>query len=200
MARGAQPEASRAIRAARHAGIPRREAEETALMLVLHAGFPAALEALGTLASRWPGRVRRLPEGGRSAWRRRGERLCRRVYGDSYDRLIENVGRLHPVMAAWMVEEGYGRVLSRPGLPAPARELVAVAVLASLGWERQLMSHLRGALRFGCPARDVARAVRIGTSGVGRERHAAAARALDRALEVAGLTGSPAGPRIRRIP
>ena len=37
--------------------------------------------------------------------------------------------------------ERYGKVLSQ-------RELIAVAMLAALGWERQLESHVRGALNL----------------------------------------------------
>ena len=39
-------------------------------MLVLHAGYPAALEALAALERHWPGRPRRRDEGGVSDWRR----------------------------------------------------------------------------------------------------------------------------------
>jgi 4-carboxymuconolactone decarboxylase len=183
MASGEREHARRALEAARRARVPRRAAQETALMLVLHAGFPAALEALGLLNEAWPGRADRAREGGRREWRRAGERLCRKVYGDSYPRLMESVERLHPAMKAWMIEEGYGRVLSRPGLARETRELVAVTVLAAGGWERQLVSHLLGARRVGCDTRAIARAVAIGTRRRGTERRAAAARALRRATE-----------------
>src|SRR5262249_13788884 len=133
-------EARRALARARAAGIPRRAAEETALMLVLHAGYPAALEAVPAPAGQWPRRARRR-EGGPALWRARGERLCRRVYGSVYARLMASVRRMHPDLAAWMVEQGYGRVMSRPGLAERDRELTAVAVLAATGWERQLVSH-----------------------------------------------------------
>jgi alkylhydroperoxidase/carboxymuconolactone decarboxylase family protein YurZ len=79
-----------------------------------------------------------------------------------------------------MVEEGYGRVLSRPRLSAQKRELVAVTVLAAGGWERQLTSHLLGARRLRAPAADIRAAVRLGLAGataVTRHRAAAAWRA-----------------------
>ena len=40
---------------------------------------------------------------------------------------------MHPDLATWMEETGYGRVLSRRGMPARERERVAVAVLAAQG-------------------------------------------------------------------
>ncbi len=149
--------ARRALDAARRAGWPRVAFEETALMLVLHAGYPSALEAFALLNRAWPGEARRTREGGVSSWRRRGEALCRRVYDSTYERLVANVERLHPDLAVMMVEQGYGRVLSRPGLGAVERELVAVTVLAAGGWERQLVSHLLGSR---CASERRARALR----------------------------------------
>lgn len=56
---------------------------------------------------------------------------------------------LHPVLAQWIIEDGYGKVLSRSGLTIFEREFVAIAVLAVLGWNRQLESHIRGAMNIG---------------------------------------------------
>jgi 4-carboxymuconolactone decarboxylase len=170
--------AARALASARSAGLPRRALEEAGLMLVLHAGYPAALEALGVLNRCWPGEAAPLAEGGLARWRRNGERLCRKVYGESYPRLVENVRRLHPDLAVWMIEQGYGRVLSRPRLGARDRELVAVAVLAAGGWERQLVSHLLGALRMGCDPESIRLATRCGSRFADARGRAAAARAL----------------------
>ena len=55
---------------------------------------------------------------------------------------------LNPDLSAWILEDGYGKVLSRKGLKPAERELIAVAMLAALGWERQLESHVRGALNL----------------------------------------------------
>ena len=153
VARGRLEPARRALVAVRRAGAGRVAAEEVALMLVLHAGYPAALEGARLLLEAWLGRVRRRREDGPAAWRRRGERLCARVYGPAYPKLRRNVTRLHPDLAAWMIEQGYGRVLARAGLGGAARELIAVTVLAAGGWERQLVSHLLGAARLRSPAR-----------------------------------------------
>ena len=54
--------------------------------------------------------------------------------------------------------EGYGKVLSRPGLDIVDREMVIVACLAMENRVSQLHSHLRGALNVGAPmqlVRDV---------------------------------------------
>lgn len=157
--------AARALRRARAAGAPRRAAEEAALMLMLYAGYPCALEGLRVLNETWPGRARRTREGGVSLWTARGRALCRRVYGSAYARLVPAVEALHPDLAHWMEEHGYGRVLSRPGLSGADRELVTVAALAALGWERQLVSHLRGARHLGAAPAAVERALRAGLAG-----------------------------------
>ena len=66
-----------------------------------------------------------------------------------YERLRQNVRRLHPALDAWMVVEGYGKVLGRSGLDLPRRELCIVAACAASGQDRQLHSHLHGALNVG---------------------------------------------------
>jgi 4-carboxymuconolactone decarboxylase len=146
-------------------------------MLVAHAGYPAGLEALRELHQAWPGRARATREGGLAAWRRRGARLCARVYGPVTPRLLASLDALHPDVRAWVVEEGYGRILSRPGLAAVDRERIAVAVLAATGWERQLASHALGAKRMAASPASVRRALAIGLEGAPPERRRAAARA-----------------------
>jgi 4-carboxymuconolactone decarboxylase len=71
------------------------------------------------------------------------------VYGANFKRLRENIRELHPALDAWMITEGYGRTMSRPGLDLLRRELCVVAQTAVLETPRQLHSHLRGALHAG---------------------------------------------------
>lgn len=181
-ARGRSAAAERAARRARAAGLSRRAALETAYMLILHAGFPAALEGTAALARAWPGTARRTREGGVADWLRRGRRRLGLVYGASTAKLVRNVTRLNPDLAAMMVEQGYGRVLSRPGLPARDRELVAVAVLAAGGWERQLVSHLLGARRLGASRAAIRDAWRAGVAGAAPAAGVAARRAWSAAF------------------
>jgi 4-carboxymuconolactone decarboxylase len=82
-------------------------------------------------------------------WTRRGEATCEVVYGVNYEKLRDNVRDLHPAVDLWMITEGYGRTLSRPGLDLMRRELCTVAQTAVLETERQLHSHLKGALNAG---------------------------------------------------
>ncbi|MFM8558227.1 MAG: hypothetical protein ACKOC6_01250, partial [bacterium] len=102
MARRDEAGATAALAAARAAGGRRRAAEECALMLMLYAGFPGALEGLRVLNAAWPGRARRTREGTPTRWRARGAALGARVYGDAYARLLPAVRALHPDLAVWM--------------------------------------------------------------------------------------------------
>jgi 4-carboxymuconolactone decarboxylase len=76
-----------------------------------------------------------------------------------YERLRENVRDLHPLLDDWMITDGYGKVLSRPGLDLPRRELCIVAACAAAGQDRQLHSHLHGARNVGVAPAVVADAI-----------------------------------------
>ncbi|HSJ25890.1 MAG TPA: carboxymuconolactone decarboxylase family protein [Longimicrobiales bacterium] len=128
--------------------------EEVLVQSYLFVGYPAALGALGEWR-RFSGRPAAAPAGDETEWERRGVATCRRVYGGQYERLRDNIRALHPDMEAWMVVEGYGKVLGRPGLDLATRELCIVALLAQQDAAPQLYSHLRGALNAGNTEADV---------------------------------------------
>ncbi|MCE9628280.1 MAG: carboxymuconolactone decarboxylase family protein [Candidatus Eisenbacteria bacterium] len=181
MSRGDDADAAAALLLARAHGAKRKAAEETALMLMLYAGYPGALEGLRVLNTTWPGRARRSREGTPASWRKRGQALCRRVYGPAYDKLIPAVTTLHPDLAAWMEEHGYGRVLGRPGLGVVARELITVAALGALGWERQLVSHVLGARRVGASDEAIEAALTAGAGAADARARAIVERTRERA-------------------
>jgi 4-carboxymuconolactone decarboxylase len=132
------------------------QAEEALLQSYLFVGYPVALQAL----SMWRERTGReapepSPKDPPSTWRKRGEAVCEQVYAGQYKRLRENITRLHPDMERWMLEEGYGKVLSRPQLDLKVRELCIIGVLVGLDAPQQLYSHLRGALNVGATPDEV---------------------------------------------
>ena len=144
-----------ALEAAARARLDPSALEEALLQGYLFLGYPVALGALalwrevsGVPSS--PG-----PLEDPASWDARGEEVCRRVYGVQYDALRERVRTLHPDLEKWMVAEGYGKVLGRPGLELRVRELCIVGMLAVLGAARQLHSHLRGALNVGADPEEV---------------------------------------------
>lgn len=143
--RGRERVLRRELKAALAAGVDVHRLHEAFLQVVLFAGYARAINAFGALHEIRPERPFR-----RSAGSSRGDRLCRRIYGPSYGPLMRRMTVLHPDLAEWIVRDGYGRVLSRPGLTVRERELLAVAALAALGGlEKQLESHVRGARRVG---------------------------------------------------
>jgi 4-carboxymuconolactone decarboxylase len=125
--------------------------EELVLQSYLFAGFPRALNAMREMRRISPATSPGADAGAIAPeeWRRRGEATCATVYGAMYDKLRTNVRGLHPALDEWMIVEGYGKVLSRPGLDLARRELCIVAACAAAGQERQLHSHLHGARNAG---------------------------------------------------
>lgn len=146
-------------------------AEEVLLQSYLFLGYPRALDAV-ELWRTTTGRPapQQAEDDDWQAWRMRGEDVCARVYGRNYERLRANVRRLHPDLERWMLTEGYGKVLARPGVALPVRELCVAALLAGAGSFRQLHSHLRGALNVGADAADVADVVELACGVVPAER------------------------------
>lgn len=135
--------------------------EEALLQSYLFLGFPAAIEAL----RRWRAVRPDTPDAAPEDWRElreRGEEVCTTIYGAAYDRLRQNIARFHPDLDRWMVEEGYGKVLGRPGLELVIREMLIVAMLVVTGppGRRQLRSHLQGALNAGATAEQVEAVIR----------------------------------------
>lgn len=136
------------------------QVEEVILQSYLFAGFPRALNAarIWRAVSGQPA-----PPTDASAdvvnaldWVRKGAETCATVYGESYELLRENIRALHPALDAWMIADGYGKVLSRPQLDLKSRELCIVAACAASMQQRQLHSHLHGALNSGATPAEVA--------------------------------------------
>lgn len=133
--------------------------EEIILQSYLFAGFPRALNA----ARAWrmvserpaPADDEHATVDDLEQWRERGEETCRIVYGDMYEKLRENIRQLHPALDEWMIIDGYGKVLSRPYIDLRTRELCVVAACATSGQQRQLHSHLHGALNAGSSAVEI---------------------------------------------
>jgi 4-carboxymuconolactone decarboxylase len=150
----------RALRIAARVTLPER-VDEVLLQAHLFVGFPIALEALILWRRIHPAHVPGTAGESSTDWEPRGETVCRTVYAANYDKLRANVEALHPDFDRWMVTGGYGRVIGRPGLDLPTRELCIVALLAVWNTPRQLHSHLRGALHAGASAADVGAALEI---------------------------------------
>jgi 4-carboxymuconolactone decarboxylase len=177
------------------ANVPEQWVEELVLQSYLFCGFPRALNA----AREWR---RQSPRSAASAeaqldapaaehvddadqvseWRLRGEATCAAVYDGMYEKLRLNVRDLHPLLDEWMIVEGYGKVLGRPGLDLPRRELCIVAACAATAQDRQLHSHLHGALNVGVPAEDLREALDVLAPLIGESRASSARLLLARVV------------------
>jgi 4-carboxymuconolactone decarboxylase len=163
IAAGDAPRLDAACRDALEARIRPQWVDELLLQSVLMVGWPRTLVA----AEAWrrvAGRDAEPSEDGgdysrHAAWERRGEAICRVVYGANYECLRENVRRLHPILERWMLVDGYGRTLGRGELDLTRRELCVAAQVAVQGAERQLHSHLRGARHAGASPRAMEEAL-----------------------------------------
>ena len=140
--------------------------DEAILMANVAVGFPRTLIAMRA----WRKAAGHGPqasdgEGGagyydrHERWTAQGEATCKIVYGSNYERLRQTVRDLHPALDEWMITEGYGRTLSRPGLTLRQRELLMVAMCAVLDVPHQLHSHLKGALHAGASGAEVEEAL-----------------------------------------
>ncbi len=140
----------RELRHAAPAGEPDAEWREAFLMSHLFAGFPRAVEAslvlqraggLGEPSAEECATEPTEPAAGRP--------LFETIYAGQTETVLGMLRGGHPAFEEWILGHAYGRVLSRPGLSAARRELLACAALTALGQDRQLGSHVRGALRCG---------------------------------------------------
>ncbi len=157
--------------------------EELLLQSILMVGYPRALVAAGVWRQVSGAPPPEAPGGmDPKDSTIEGERICRVVYGNNYDRLRSNVAALHPMLDAWMISEGYGRVLSRPGLDLAKRELCTIAQLAVLRSPRQLHSHLRGALNAGATSTDLHGVLQSIRGDLDAEAYRAAAEMWERCV------------------
>ncbi len=140
--------------AAAHAGEgASRELHEALLQCHLFCGFPRAIAGLEALHAAG---LRLQPIDGTDPHSpERGAEVFDAIYGSGRDDVRAFLAELSPTFAEWVAEHAYGRVLSRPGLSPLRRELLAVAMLAATGHDRQLASHARGAARFGATSEQV---------------------------------------------
>ncbi len=173
IAGGSEIDVRDALRETHDTATPAVWVEELVLQSYLFCGFPRALNAAREwrraegprrepfqVQGKGPFQVQGKGHGGvqgsetgeslsPSSFQSAGEATCARVYGRFYERLRGNIADLHPEFDQWMIVEGYGKVLSRPGLDLGRRELCIIAACVASGQDRQLHSHLHGARNVG---------------------------------------------------
>ena len=161
---------------------------EAALRTHLFSGFPRAIEAFHALTEATgefesPESGSRCssadpsPDAGRAAFER--------IYRDQADGVRRLLHSFSPVFERAVIEDAYGRILSRPELDPRLGELMAVCSLTALQLPRQLRSHLEGALRCGATREEVIEVIEL--AGV-----VCARKAVWEALGLLAVVSSPA--------
>jgi len=184
VARGGDARLEKAIAEVLAAGVDPVMVDEAILMANVAVGFPRTLIAMrawrkasGTAPRGTDGEGEAGYYDRHERWTAQGEATCKVVYGSNYERLRQTVRDLHPALDEWMITEGYGRTLSRPGLTLRQRELLMVAMCAVLDVPHQLHSHLKGALHAGASSAEVGETLE-GVIGESSEREQEQARQL----------------------
>ena len=154
------PAFTRWVEAARDREHARAGLEETLLMCVLFCGFPRVITAWEHFERAWPspsppqGGALEAPEQAAA-----GRALFAAVYGKNDAPVRDMLRGYHGELHDFVLEAAYGRILTRPGLDAVTREVVAVGVLAAQDQQRQLAGHARGAARLGATRAQLQEAV-----------------------------------------
>jgi len=92
--------------------------------------------------------------------RERGERLLRKIDGDKVaDNLLREYQDVAPDFARYLVEFAFGEIYARDG-DLRHKEIVAITSLATMGGcDRQLETHVHGALNVGLSEADIVEVV-----------------------------------------
>ena len=105
---------------------------EALLQTYLFAGFPIALISLSIFYEYYPDCRSLEIKAKKKDFYKIGEITCRKIYGNKFEKLIENTSKFSPELANWLIFEGYGKVLSRKILSLKEREILNISVLTSL--------------------------------------------------------------------
>lgn len=131
---------------------------EAILQNLLFCGYPRALNGLEALESAMEkagipsDRLRKecSPDSRDNAeLTRDGEQRFDAVYAANAQRVKDKMARLSPEIAAWSLQEAYGRILTRPLLSSLQREYCTVAALMMMDVAPQLKAHVQGSLNLG---------------------------------------------------
>lgn len=179
---------------AKERSINRRKIYEALLQTYLFAGFPSALISLSIFNEYFPGVNSLRSNNSNIKFKVIGEVNCRKIYGDKFEKLIENISAFSPELAEWLVSEGYGKVFGRKHLTLKERELINVSILAALKFSSQLYSHINGAYRFKATLREIRHAIAILSCTGKKDYEKFGLRVLEKFLKQKGAKPKPALP------
>jgi len=86
----------------------------------------------------------------------KGLEKLREVDGEAGDKVLASLAGICPDLGRYIIEFGFGEIMSRPGLDLKSREIATVAALTALGTAApQLKVHIGGMLNVGCTRQEV---------------------------------------------
>ncbi|HEX2788009.1 MAG TPA: hypothetical protein VHP32_08895 [Ignavibacteria bacterium] len=129
-----------------------RKLYEAILQTYLFCGFPSTIESLKAFNNVFNYKT---DEYNAVNIKSSGKKVCKIIYGSNYHKLLKNMSSISPELKTWMIQEGYGKVLSRPFLTLKQRELINVSILSTSYFPVQLLSHLIGALNAGSNTKEL---------------------------------------------
>ena len=156
----AAPQLTVHIHAALHVGCSPEEIREIIIQMCGYAGFPATLNAMGTL-------MEVLKETGRTFSKesvhtgsenryRRGKELLAQIAPDQERVLRKTFDPINPDITRYVIEFGYGDIYARGILPIRSRQVATIAALAAKGTApSQLRFHIGGGLRAGLSEAEI---------------------------------------------
>lgn len=108
--------------------------------------------------------------------------MTAQVWGDQEERIRERLTALDPDLAGMIERFAYGEVYARDGLSLKTKELLACAMLLTLGSPPELTTHLRGALRAGATETELRETLLFAVPYVGFPRVVSAFAQLEKLL------------------
>ncbi|GGL66987.1 4-carboxymuconolactone decarboxylase [Deinococcus aerolatus] len=111
------------------------------------------------------------------------DRARRVIFGSQHDRILERLQGLDPALAAHIQDFAYDTVYEQSALDLKTQELIACALLVSLGSPPELRTHLRGALNAGATEQEVRGALMMCVPYLGFPRAVAGFEALKSHLD-----------------
>jgi len=100
------------------------------------------------------------------------------IFGSQQDRIEQRLDELDPDLGGYIRDFAYDTVYERPGLDLKTKELIACALLVSLGSPPELRTHLRGALNAGATEAELRGALMMCVPYLGFPRTVAAFEVL----------------------
>ena len=105
------------------------------------------------------------------------------IFGSQEQRILHRLENLDADLMGYIRDFAYNTVYDRPGLDLKTKELLACALLTSLGSPPELRTHLRGAMNAGATEQEVREALLLCVPYLGFPRTVAAFEQLRSLLE-----------------